>query len=254
MRYLVLLYGDESLNPQPGTPEFDADMAGYGAFDELAGAAIVAGEALNENAACRTVRHDGGKVRITDGPFAETVEGLGGVYVLEAPTLDDIIELCRHIPAVNYGAIEMRPMVEWFDRSAASSEAGAGLGPLADGEVRYFATICGPQGPGDVPGTPEWDAGAEAHGKFAAEAGDAVTAGGAVQPPATATTVRVRDGELLVTDGPFAEAMEIVGGFYVLRGTPDAVADVAAKVPVNDGGAVELRPIIEMDDMMGEDG
>lgn len=247
MRYLVLLYGDESLNPMPGTPEFDADMAGYMAFDEVAGGAIVAGEALNENAVCRTVRHDGGKVRITDGPFAETVEGLGGVYVIDAPTLDDMIELARHIPAVNTGGIELRPIVEWFDRT---SEVGDG----PEGATRYFATIQGPQGPADQPGSPEWDAGAAEHGKFAAEAGDVVLAGGAVQPPSTATTVRVRDGELLVTDGPYAEGMEVVGGFYVLRGLADVVADVAAKVPVNEGGAVELRPVIDMDEMMGEDG
>ena len=50
MRYLVLLYGDETELPEPGTPEFDADLAGYAAFDELAGKAVVGGEALRGNA------------------------------------------------------------------------------------------------------------------------------------------------------------------------------------------------------------
>jgi hypothetical protein len=240
VQYLVLLYGDESEAPEPGTPEFDADLAGYAAFDELAGKAIVGGEALHDNSMCRTVHHDGGEVRITNGPFAETVEGLGGVYIMDAETLDDMIDLVRHIPAAKVGAIEVRPMVQWFDRTA---EAG----PPADDDARFLATVHGPATEADIPGTPAWDDGAARHASFVTEAGDAVLAGGAVQPTDSATTVRVRDGELLVTDGPFSEAMEVVGGFYVLRAPADAVATVAAAIPVNDGGAVELRPVMELD-------
>jgi hypothetical protein len=241
MRYLVLLYGDESGMPEVGTPEFDALMAGYAAFDELAGEATVAGEALQDNGTCRTIRHDGGAVRVTNGPFAETVEGLGGFYVLDAATLDDAIELVRHIPAVKDGAVEIRPLVQWFDRSAELPT------PPDGGTTRYLATIHGPEGEADVPGTPAWDEGAAEHQRFVSGAGDAVLAGGAVQPVATATTVRVRDGELLVTDGPFAETMEIVGGFYLLRATPDDLTTISARVPVNESGAVELRPVMELD-------
>jgi hypothetical protein len=239
MRYLVLLYGDESKMAEPGTPEFEADMQGYMAFDELAGDAIVAGEALHDNTMCRTIHHDGTTVRVTNGPFAETVEGLGGYYVLEAETLDEVIELARHIPAVNEGDIEIRPMVQWFDRTA---EAG----PAGEGATRCLATIHGPQTEADSPGTAAWDEGAAAHQRFVDGASDAVLAGGAVQPSTTATTIRVRDGELLVTDGPFSETMEVVGGFYVLRGSDDEMADVAGRIPVNDKGAVELRPIMEL--------
>ena len=240
MRYLVLLYGDESEAPEPGTPEFDADLAGYAAFDELAGDAVLGGEALHDNSTCRTVRHDGGEVRITNGPFAETVEGLGGFYVMETGTLDDMIELARNIPAAKVGAIEIRPLVQWTDRAGE-------VKPPADDDARFLATIHGPATDADVPGTPAWDAGAAEHQRFAAEAGDAVLSGGAVQPAHTATTVRVRDGELLVTDGPYAEAMEVVGGFYVLRAPTDDVPALAGRIPVNDGGAVELRPIMELD-------
>lgn len=241
MRYLVLLYGDESKMAEPGTPEFEADMAGYAAFDELAGDAIVGGEALHDNSTCRTIHHDGAAVRVTNGPFAETVEGLGGVYVLEAPTLDDVIELARHIPAVNDGDIEIRPMVQWFDRTAELPEAAAG-----GDTVRYLATIHGPETEADVPGTAAWDEGAAEHQRFVESAGDVVQAGGAVQQAATATTIRVRDGELLVTDGPFSETREVVGGFYTLRGTQEEVDAVAARIPVNEKGAVELRLIMEL--------
>lgn len=239
MQYLVMLYGDERLDPQPGTPEFDAAMEGYAAFDELAGPSILGGEALWDNSHVRTIHHDGGVVRVTDGPFAETTEGMGGYYVLEVPTLDDAIELVRHVPAATYGAIELRPLVQHLAQSVEHLPA--------DGRLRYIATIHGSETAADQPGTPEWDAGAAAHGAFVASAGDALLGGGAVQPTSTATTVRVRDGELLVTDGPFSKAMEVVGGYYVLRGTAAEAAEVAGCIPVNEGGRVELREIMDME-------
>jgi len=238
MRHLVLLYGDETALPPPGSDEFMAQLPGYMAFGELAAGAIVGGDALHLQAGTRTVRLDGGSVSVTNGPFADTVEGLGGFYVLDVPTLDDAIELARHIPTAQRGAIEIRPLIEFFDRSA-------DVVPAAEGETRFLATIHG-QAELDGPGDPEWEAMGAAHGQFTDAAGDAVHAGGAVQPSSNATTIRVRDGELSVTDGPCAGVPTLTGGFYVLRGTEDGVADVAAKIPVGDGGIVVLSPILEL--------
>jgi hypothetical protein len=238
MRYLVLLYADETTMPDYGTPEWDADLAGHAAFGELAGDAIIGGEALDESSTTRTVRHDGATVRVTDGPFAETTEVLGGYYVLEAPTLDDAIELARHIPVAHQGTVEIRPLAEWI---APPPDNAA-----PEGTRRYLATMHGPETEADVPGSAAWDAAMPAHQAFGQQAGAAILGGGAVHPAATATSIRLRDGELLVTDGPFAEANEVVGGFYVLRSTDEAVADLAAAIPVNDGGGVELRPILEL--------
>lgn len=241
MHHLVLLYGDPADDPVPGTPEFDADMAGYAAFDEIAGDAIVLGEALDPTAA-RTVRHDGDDPTVTDGPFAEVVEGLGGFYVLDAPDLDAALELARRIPAAAYphGAIEVRPLVMLV-------EGSADPGPDPDGSTRHLATLHGREDEGEQPGTSGWDEGAEAHGAFAERAGAVLTGGGAVHPTSTATTIRVRDGELLVSDGPFAEAVEVVGGFYLLRGSPDEVLAVAAMIPVGTDGAVTLHPAVSFD-------
>ena len=75
-----------------------------------------------------------------------------------------------------------------------------------------------------------------------------VTTGGAqLQPGATATTVRVADGETLLTDGPYAETKEVLGGFYLIDvGDLDAALDFAAKVPAaRMGGLVEVRPLVE---------
>ena len=72
--------------------------------------------------------------------------------------------------------------------------------------------------------------------------------GEALQPTATATTVRVRNGETLSTDGPFAETKEQLGGFYVIEAKDlDEAIEVAARIPDVRGGSIEIRPIMEMD-------
>ncbi len=74
-----------------------------------------------------------------------------------------------------------------------------------------------------------------------------VFAGEQLQPIEAATTVRVRDGQALTTDGPFADTKEILGGFYLLEAADlDAATEVAARIPAARlGGSVEVRPIVE---------
>jgi hypothetical protein len=85
----------------------------------------------------------------------------------------------------------------------------------------------------------------EAYGAFGQEAGDRVLGGEGLQPTSTATTVRVRDGERLLTDGPFAETKEQLGGFYLLEcGSLDEAIDWAAKIPGAQFGSVEVRPVM----------
>jgi hypothetical protein len=74
-----------------------------------------------------------------------------------------------------------------------------------------------------------------------------MTGGAQLQPPETATTVRVENGEALTTDGPFAETKEALGGYYVLEADDlDAALDIAARIPAaRMGGAVEVRPLVE---------
>lgn len=74
---------------------------------------------------------------------------------------------------------------------------------------------------------------------------DGVTPGYGLQHPDTATTVRVRDGETLVTDGPFAELKEAIGGYFVVEAEDlDRAIEVAASVPsARIGGAIEIRPV-----------
>jgi len=71
--------------------------------------------------------------------------------------------------------------------------------------------------------------------------------GEALQPTTTATTVKVRNGERMITDGPFAETREQLGGFYLLNCKDlDEALDYAAKIPGAQLGSVEVRPIMEL--------
>ena len=77
-------------------------------------------------------------------------------------------------------------------------------------------------------------------------------AGEALHPAAAATTVRVRDGQTLTTDGPFAETKEILGGFYIVDVADlDEALGYAAMIPGAKTGSVEVRPIVDFDAMRG---
>ncbi len=74
-----------------------------------------------------------------------------------------------------------------------------------------------------------------------------VIGGDQLQPVETATTVRVQDGETLLTDGPFVDAKEHLGGYYVVEADDlDAALEIAARIPAaRMGGAIEVRPLVE---------
>lgn len=116
MKYMVLLYAEPQANPEPGTPAFDALMNDFATLEErIAGrAAVVAGEGLLGVETATTVRVRGGRASVTDGPFAETREHLGGFFVIEANTLDDALAFAAAVPVAAYGSIEVRP-VEIFE-------------------------------------------------------------------------------------------------------------------------------------------
>ena len=87
-----------------------------------------------------------------------------------------------------------------------------------------------------------------AFGEAGAKAGVLTGVGEALQPTSTATTVRVRDGETVTTDGPFAETKEQLGGFYLFEcDNLDQAIEWAAKIPGAKDGSVEVRPIMEFD-------
>jgi hypothetical protein len=226
MQYLALLVGKErDLTPEQRATE----MAAYHSFHAKAGSAIRTGDALLPVAT--TVRIAGGPdaPTITDGPFVETAEVAGGYYVIEAENLDEALELARYIPAARSGAVEVRPIFHTTNPEWSRSDG------------QWLAMLLEPPAGVNTPGTPEWEAEAARHAEFGAAAGEHVVGGAALHEPATATTVRVRDGEVLLTDGPFAESAEIATGFYLLTAADrDEAVKLASMIPAS---AVEVRQL-----------
>ena len=113
--------------------------------------------------------------------------------------------------------------------------------------MQYMLLIYSP--PGDWSAVPaeERQAIMEAYGSFTAElqSSGKMVAGDALQPTTTATSIRVRDGETLNTDGPFAETKEVLGGYYLIDvDTLDEALEWAAKIPSARYGHIEVRPIV----------
>lgn len=117
MRYLVLIYDEETANPSPEPPDpevWGQVMGAYNAYSQMLRdrGAFVAGEALQPVTTATTVRIRDGQTMTTDGPFAETKEALGGFYLIEAKDLDEALELGAACPGATFGSIEVRPIIE----------------------------------------------------------------------------------------------------------------------------------------------
>ncbi|NKY86759.1 YciI family protein [Nocardia veterana] len=107
-QYLILIYQDERAlpEPEPGSPM----MTSHREFGQAHAAALRGGNALHRSHTATSLRPDGaGGVVITDGPFAETKEQLGGYYLIEADDLDAAIAIARQVPMAE-GGVEVRPI------------------------------------------------------------------------------------------------------------------------------------------------
>ena len=113
MQYICLIYSDEAVGPKPGTPEFGPYMQAYQEFTARiqADGVFVAGDALQPSAAATTVSLETGKAIMTDGPFAETKEQLGGYYLLDCDNLDSALDYAAMIPTAKHGRVEVRPVM-----------------------------------------------------------------------------------------------------------------------------------------------
>jgi hypothetical protein len=115
MKYVCLIYDEESKVTGMSKDESDAFMGEYFAFTEglRTSGNYVAGEALHLVSTATTVRIRNGRLSTTDGPFAETKEQLGGFYLIEARDLNEAIQIASRIPSARIGSIEVRPVVDF---------------------------------------------------------------------------------------------------------------------------------------------
>ena len=128
MEYMLLIYGEEGRWGSQSDEEREAMYAEYFKLsDDLrARDALLGSNELQPVATATTVRVRDGETLVTDGPFAETKEVLGGYYLIEAESLDDAIEWAARIPSARAGKIEVRPVVDNTARAAAARSEGAG--------------------------------------------------------------------------------------------------------------------------------
>src|SRR3954467_11236647 len=125
MKFLAIIYNDESSYADSSPEQIGAIFQAHGEFGEAAGAAgvFVAGEGLQPVATATTLRVRDGERMLTDGPYAETKEQLGGYYLLECKDLDDALNWAARIPEAKTGAIEVRPIMDYA--ALESQAAGA---------------------------------------------------------------------------------------------------------------------------------
>ncbi len=113
MDYMILIHSDESFEmPAPGTPEFDAMMGEWAAYNQrlIDGGHWISGASLQPTPTATVVRKEfGAAPAITDGPFMESKEQIGGFYLVRADDLDKAIELAIAIP-IPVGSLEVRPV------------------------------------------------------------------------------------------------------------------------------------------------
>ncbi|ORA19714.1 YciI family protein [Mycobacterium arosiense] len=226
MQYFALLISPE----QDRAPEdAAAAMAAWESFHAKAGTAIKAGDALAPAAAAVVISGGPDAPVVTDGPFAEAAEVACGYYIFEAENLDEALTLARDIPVATFGAVELWPVVHSIEQSR----------KLTGND--WLALLLEPAESAHTPGTPEWEAVAAKHADLHAAVGDRVIGGAALHDRSTATTVRVRDGEILITDGPYVEGAEIATGFYLLSASDrDEAVKIASMIPAS---TVQLRQL-----------
>lgn len=114
--------------------------------------------------------------------------------------------------------------------------------------MQYLLLIYADETTDPRPGTPEGDAFINAYWAFTEDLGKKNLGGNALESVSTATSVRVRNGKTLTTDGPFAETKEQLGGYYLVEADnlDDAIA-IAARIPSAKHGSIEVRPVMKFD-------
>jgi hypothetical protein len=114
VKYMLLIYTDPTAGPADQAAG-EKLMAEYGAFTQeiVASGEMQTGDPLQGVDTATSVRIRGGKTTMTDGPFAETKEHLGGFYVVDVKDLDRALELAAKIPDARTGVVEVRPIMEF---------------------------------------------------------------------------------------------------------------------------------------------
>jgi hypothetical protein len=205
-----------------------AEMARFAAEVRARGQARGGAPLQPESSGARVAVRDG-KPLVVDGPFAEAKEVVAGFFVVEAESFAAAVELAKQCPFARWGTVEVR---EAPDRDVV---AGAAEGTrfvfllhmppvfVDDGGACYREMLA-------------YDAELKGEGSYVESSQLEI------DPPGA--RVRIRQGNTLVTDGPFAEAKEVAGGYYIVRaGTRAEAIELAKRCPHAKNGTIEIREL-----------
>jgi hypothetical protein len=249
MKFICLGYADERLWDAMSENEREAIVEECFAYDDTLRRGdhwTGVGEALQSSRAAKTLRSKGGKVIVTDGPYAETKEQLGGLGVIEAKDLDHAVALMANHPAIRFGPIEIRAidgeLTERCQPKSDDSDAqarGMKFVCLSYGDENAWNALSNKQREGLIEECMAYDAVLRKYGLL--------VGGVALQSVRTAKTLRSRGGRLVVTDGPYAETKEQLGGFAINKFTDiDRALEAWLKHPcLRVGDVLEIRPADE---------
>ena len=238
MEYL-LMYA-EGTDPQPYEPGGD-NIAEWVA-DVVARGVSEFGERIRPSLDATTVRVRDGRTLVTEGPFTESKEWIGGVDIIDCRDLDEAIEIASRHPAARSGTVEVRPFMTWPDAEPGSRVVPSDHYDQPVNGKRYLMFV-GVDPTGETGGDDDPDAWVrEMDGRGVRLFGEAL------RPPTDATLVRTRGDKVLVSDGPFTESKEWIAGIDLLEvsGLPEAI-EVAAAHPMARGGVIVLSPLWPLD-------
>jgi hypothetical protein len=249
MRFLCLGYIDESQWDAVSQSQQEALMEECFLYDDELrrnGHWADGSAALQSTSKARTLRSKDGYLIVTDGPFAETKEQLGGLLALEARDMDHAVELMSKHPGVRVGPFEIRPIDEAMSecgKSAVQSSAGSAEGTkficLGYGDERVWSAMSDSERTGLIKEC-------AAYGEVLSQYGSWV-GGDALQDSRSAKTLRHRSGKVMVTDGPYAETKEQLGGIAIFkfRDMEQAIEAWSKHPCLRLGDALEIRPADE---------
>jgi len=243
MKYLLFIAGntehssDGSVAPealavmQREIPRWVEEMDGRGVR--------LFGRELDLPGTASTVRVRGGETLVTDGPFAETKEFIAGFNVLECAGHDEAIEVAVTCPVSWFNTLEIRPFRDGLRLGEQASAFGRG----EDGAASPYLLI---MWMGGAPAAPFDDQAVMAEGSAWRQdlaARGLHVLGSALQGTDTATTVRVRDGKTMLSDGPFTGTTEYIAGIDVVScADRQQAVQLAAAHPIARYHAIEVRP------------
>lgn len=251
MKYMLLVYSPENA----WTPEEWAQCAAESTavcHDLNAKGQFRVASPLQPVGTAASVRVRNDQPLVTTGPFAETAEQLGGFFLIDVPNLDEAIAIASRLPPAKKGTIEIRPL---FPLEGLPPDNFTRQNPSAEWNGSKYMFLC-------YDDEQAWnEAGPAALREAMLEAvqlthqldarGQYLSAS-PLQPVSMATSVRIRDGKRLVTDGPFAETREFLGGYYlILAKDLNEAISIAARHSGARVGTVEVRRLLDLPNLPG---